>query len=154
MLKRLPLRWLLFLFVMFTARVGHAAPDLAAASARAQNVARRLQDALDPDQKGWVTMAAAILDDGTLIIASSEKGRYLRSPLAAIRDAERAEVADGPPGCAERKIINYVRTDLFRRSRKILVIAAGRPICEACERAILADEAKPVGACKSGRKYQ
>lgn len=154
--RRSPTLWLLRLLclaLLLASTAAHAAPDLKTAAARARDVAQRLQAALDPDQKGWVTMAAAILEDGTLIIATSEKGRYLRSPVDDIRRAERADVADGPPGCAERKIINYIRTDLFRRNKKILVVAAGRPICEPCEQAILADGAKPAGRCKSGRSY-
>lgn len=145
---------LLFVFgALLFAHPIRAADDMGAATARASEIANRLQAALDPDQQGRVTMAASILEGGTIVIATSEKGSFLRSPVKDIQRELRAEVADGPAGCAERKIITYVRSNLFLRNKRILVVAAGRPICELCEPAIVAAGAKPASPCKSGRNY-
>lgn len=141
------------LALLFLPHPVRAADDLGTAAARAREIANRLQAALDPDQQGRVTMAAAILEGGTVVIATSEKGTFLRSPVKDIQRELGAEVADGPAGCAERKIIAYVRSNLFLRNKQILVVAAGRPICELCEAAILAAGAKPASPCKSRRKY-
>jgi hypothetical protein len=157
---RLRFRWFGFLFALLFAAPARAGDDarLAELAAKARDIAARLQAALDPDQcrsitSCRVTTAAAILDDGKVIIATSEKGSSLRSPLKAIKDAVGADVADGI-GDAEEKIINYVQGSLFYyRNRRILVVAAGRPICERCERMILAAGARPASPCRSGRKY-
>ena len=131
---------------------------ISAYAARARDIANRMQAALDPDQcqsvtSCKVTVGVAILDNGKVLVATSEKDRGLRSPLRAIADAEDAEVVRGS-GDAEEKIINYVRGSLFYyRDRKILVVAAGRPICEKCERMILDAGARPASPCKSGRRY-
>ena len=146
---------LLSSFFLASAHAGQDEPgQVAAASARARDIANRLQAALDPDQKGRVTMAVGILDNGKVIIATSENENRLRSPLQEIRTAEGADLADGPRGHAEAKIVDYVRSSLFLyRNRRILVIAAGRPICETCEQAIVNAGARPANACKSGRTY-
>ena len=98
------------LALLFLPHPVRAADDLGTAAARAREIANRLQAALDPDQQGRVTMAAAILEGGTVVIATSEKGTFLRSPVKDIQRELGAEVADGPAGCAERKIIAYVRS--------------------------------------------
>lgn len=137
------------------ARAGDDPSRVAAAMARARDIANRLQAALDPDQKGRVTMAVGVLDNGKVIIATSEDRNTLRSPLDDIRRAEDADLVDSsPPAHAERKIIDHVRSSLFfYRNRRILAIAAGRPICEGCEQAIVAAGARPASPCKSGQRY-
>lgn len=154
------LKPILLLFLLLCPAAARAGDDskIAAAAAKARDIANRMQAALDPDQcrsktSCRVTCAAAILDNGKVIVATSEDDRGLRSPLEDIRKAEDAEAATGK-GHAEEKIINHVQSSLFYyRNRKILVIAAGRPICEECENKILAAGAKPASPTRSGRKY-
>lgn len=147
------LRALLALYALLLSLHARAAPVTAAAE-RARNLANRLQTALDPDQQGRVTMAVGILDNGKIIVATSEKDNRPRSPIRSIVEAEGADwVADVPQDHAEIKIIRYVESSLLLRHRKILVIAAGRPICEECELAILRAGARPASPCKSGRSY-
>lgn len=146
------------LLLLFVALVSHprsadSADRLAAARARAGDVANLLQDALDPDQRGRVTMAAGVLDDGELVIATSEEDDRLRSPVKRIRDAERASQAFGGRKHAEEKILDYAKGDLFRSKKKVLAVAAGRPICERCEALIVSAGAVPASACRSGRRY-
>lgn len=146
---------LLALLLSAPAGAGDDSAKVAAAAVRARNLAGRLQEALDPDQRGRVTMAVGILDDGKVIIGTSEDDNRLRSPVRAIKDAEDADLADVMrKGHAEEKIVAHVQGSLFfYRNRRILVIAAGIPICERCERTILAAGARPASRCRSGRTY-
>lgn len=157
---RTALRFVALLLALLLPARARAGDDqkMAAAAARARNIANRMQAALDPDQcrsktSCRVTVAAAVLDNGKVIVAVSEDDREMRSPLKDIARQEDADIARGP-GHAEKKIVEYVRGSLFfYRDRRILVIAAGRPICERCERIILDAGAKPASACVSGRVY-
>lgn len=124
---------------------------------KARALAERLQAALDPDQcrsytSCRVTMAVGILDDGKILIASSEEGRRIRSPIKSIADEEDAEIVFGA-GHAELRILAFPVTSLFYRDRRVLVVAAGRPICKPCEESILKAGARPASACESGRRY-
>ncbi len=125
---------------------------------KARALAERLQAALDPDQCRSVTscrttMAAGILDDETILIATSDEDDRIRSPVEDIRREVGAVLATGGKRHAEIKILNYPSSTLFQRNKKVLVVAAGRPICEPCEAAILRDSVKIASPCKSGRKY-
>lgn len=157
-------RWfgslLLLLVALFHATPACAGDEekLVALGRKARALAERLQAALDPDQcqsvtSCKVTMAVGILDDGTILIATSEKENKLRSPLKDIQREVGAEMVDVGRGDAEAKIIGYPSTTLFRRNRKALVVAAGRPICPDCERIILAAGARPASPCRSGNRY-
>lgn len=152
------MRWLvLFLLVpLLWCRPALAGDEakLAAAATKARDLARRLQAAVGEDRKGRVTMAVAIVDGGRIVIASSESGVYLRPGVEAIKDAEHLEVADGPAGHAEEKVVDFIRFSLFKHlGSRILVVAAGRPICVPCEKVILDAGAKPASPCSSGRTY-
>lgn len=145
---------LLALLFASPARAGDDSARVDAAAARACEIAARLQEALDPDQKGRVTMAAGVLDDGHVIIATSEKNNRIRSPIDAIKRAEGYELATFlSVGHAEAKIIAHVRGSLFYfKSRKLLAIAAGIPICQECEKAIADAGARPASRCRSDRR--
>lgn len=109
------LRWIPFVAALLCALPAQAGDDgkIAAAARKVRALAERLQAALDPDQcrsvtSCRVTMAAGMLDDGTLVVASSELGRRrLRSPLDAIRREVGAEHADQEEGHAEEKILDF-----------------------------------------------
>lgn len=125
---------------------------------KARALAERMQAALDPDECESITscrttMAAGILDDGTVLVATSDPEDRFRSPVESIRREEGAVKAIGRKRHAEVKILNYPSSTLFQRNTKVLVVAAGRPICELCEPAILRDGVKIASPCKSGRKY-
>ncbi len=157
-------RWFSALLLLLVG-VLHASParagddeKLAALGQKARVLAERLQSALDPDQCRSVTycrvtMAVGILDDGAVLIATSEPGNTLRSPLEDIRKEVGAQLVRYGSGDAEEKIVRYPSTTLFQRNRKVLVVAAGRPICEKCERIIVAAGAKPASPCRSGKRY-
>lgn len=136
------------------ARAGDDAARVDAAAARACEIAARLQEALDPDQKGRVTMAAGVLDDGHVIVGTSEDRNVPRSPVRSIIETEGYELATFlRVGHAEEKIIAHVQGSLFYfKSRKILAIAAGIPICQNCERAIRAAGIRPASRCRSEKR--
>lgn len=151
------LRRAAFLLALLSASSAFAGDDSAtvdAAAVRACDIATRLQEALDPDQKGRVTMAAGVLDDGHVIVATSEKGNSVRSPVRAIIDREGYELATyRTVGHAEDKIVAHVQGSLFYfKSRKVLAVAAGIPICEKCEAIIRAAGARPASRCRSEKR--
>lgn len=145
---------LLTIVLATPARAGDDSAKVDAAAARACDIATRLQEALDPDQKGRVTMAAGVLDDGHVIVATSEDRNIIRSPVDEIKRAEGYELATFlRGGHAEAKIIAHVQGSLFYfKSRKILAIAAGISICEKCEKVIRAAGIRPASRCRSERK--
>lgn len=97
-----------------------------------------------PSTKGGpqahVTIAVGVARDSAstrkALLASSEKGRYLRAPVRALVSAD--EIVVGGVGHPEEKIVGYVNT----KGWKLLVVTSGgRPTCRRC-----AEEIRKAGA--------
>jgi hypothetical protein len=121
-------------------------PKVAAARSKAAPAAAQLQAALGADQQGRVTMGAGINASGQLVIGTSEDAGYLRPPVKKLfqQGFGGALLATGKGKHAEDNIMAM---------GGLVAVAAGRPICEDCERVIVNGEAIPASPCKSGRVY-
>lgn len=121
-------------------------PAFLAAKAKAAPIAAQLQAALADNQKGRVTMAAGVSESGAVVLGSSE-GSYFRPTVAKVAKTIGGEIAKGSAGIhAEINIIGHV-------GKGLVAVAAGRPICQECEDAILRAKALPASTCLSGKVY-
>ena len=95
-----------------------------------------LQNSMPDKTNRFVTMAYGILESREgkriTVVASSESGEYFRPGMEKHLSKEELRIPGN--GHAEAKIIEWAK----RNSHKVITVGAGRPICQKCEKLIIA----------------
>lgn len=138
---------LLGLLLLLTANRELLAAPLSKREQASQIVCARLNEfknALNPDQRGRVTIAVGMTLDGKILIATSETERQLRRELRPlVRPGDEVITNQYPDKLhAEEKIVRRAGTTLY-------VIAASWSICALCQSLIDGVHALPVTRCRS-----
>ncbi|MFB0535685.1 MAG: hypothetical protein ACETWR_11975 [Anaerolineae bacterium] len=100
----------------------------------ARSRATALQNALPEGSRGRVTMGVGVVEDASgvsrVVIGTSEPHGYLRPGVSAA--LKPGEIVVPGLGHAEANIVNWA----IQNGQRVIVVAAGRPICPNCVRII------------------